>query len=386
MCLSVLCLVFATAMIIGANSTASHVTLAVSLVAFSLFYKSFGIIINFRTLKLVCLGVGVGIFIALFRPLAFVKYNYIIFGFGLVLSIFNFGANKYFSKKGFKILLGSYLFIILACLIFTLTWMNSKTLAEVKTLYVENIELLDASLAITTNKGSVSIENSHGLLEYFVDDVKFELVIDGDKLQFGNSTLNELVVNIGSQDDVTILSLKKSYFGFFKDGNVKYLGVNEMVSQIDYPESFPSSRHIENFGSGRMYIWSRTIPMLKDSLIFGSGADTFLPRFPQNDLVGKINFTDPYLLVDKPHNWYLQMAVFNGLAYMILNILIISITIIRCYKSKISKQLQLPFVLAILNFAIIGFFNDSYIQTTPIYYCILGLLWKIQNDEIKENN
>ena len=45
----------------------------------------------------------------------------------------------------------------------------------------------------------------------------------------------------------------------------------------------------ESFASSRGYIWSRTIPLLKETLFIGTGADTFVIAFPQDDYIGKIN-------------------------------------------------------------------------------------------------
>jgi hypothetical protein len=47
-------------------------------------------------------------------------------------------------------------------------------------------------------------------------------------------------------------------------------------------------------------MWSRTFPLLKNRIIYGSGADTFAIYFPQNDPIGKINnFRKINVYVDK---------------------------------------------------------------------------------------
>jgi O-antigen ligase len=42
----------------------------------------------------------------------------------------------------------------------------------------------------------------------------------------------------------------------------------------------------ETLGSGRGYIWSRTIPLLKETVFLGHGPDTFAIYFPQYDYIG----------------------------------------------------------------------------------------------------
>ena len=70
----------------------------------------------------------------------------------------------------------------------------------------------------------------------------------------------------------------------------------------------------ERFISGRGYIWSRTFPMLKDTIILGHGPDTYAIYFPQYDYASKRTALNSInIIVDKPHNMYLQAAANTGL-------------------------------------------------------------------------
>lgn len=63
----------------------------------------------------------------------------------------------------------------------------------------------------------------------------------------------------------------------------------------------------------RGYIWSRTIPILPDYLVLGAGPDCFLYEFPQDDILGKLYaYGTGSIVVDKPHNLYLQIFVNEG--------------------------------------------------------------------------
>jgi len=66
-------------------------------------------------------------------------------------------------------------------------------------------------------------------------------------------------------------------------------------------------------GSARGYIWSRTIPLLKEDMIIGSGPDTFALEFPQHeyDMKYQLYYTDR-IIVDKSHNLFMQMFVEMG--------------------------------------------------------------------------
>ena len=45
----------------------------------------------------------------------------------------------------------------------------------------------------------------------------------------------------------------------------------------------------EKLFTGRGYIWGRAIPLLKEHILVGSGPDTFVEEFPQQDYVMKAN-------------------------------------------------------------------------------------------------
>ncbi len=62
----------------------------------------------------------------------------------------------------------------------------------------------------------------------------------------------------------------------------------------------------------RGYLWSRTIPLLKKYFFLGSGPDTFIIAFPNDDLVGLYNSGHINEIITKPHCMYLQVGVQTG--------------------------------------------------------------------------
>lgn len=137
------------------------------------------------------------------------------------------------------------------------------------------------------------------------------------------------------------------------------------------------------FGSGRGYIWSRTIPMLKDTLVLGHGADTYCIYFPQEDYVGKYNsgtFSETLnITVDKPHNMYFGAIIGTGgismLALLILWASYIVQSIIIYYKREYKSYLSFVGVgifLGIFGFLVSGLVNDSTVSVMPMFYGLLG--------------
>lgn len=138
---------------------------------------------------------------------------------------------------------------------------------------------------------------------------------------------------------------------------------------------------LEDIGSGRGYLWSRCIPLLKKYLIIGSGPDTFPFVFPQSDYVGKANnCKTPHTLIEKPHNMFLMFGIQTGVISMIAFIvfyLFYMFKSFRIYKqhtlTSFKARMGLACFMASLSFMISGFFNDSSLQTTPVFIILLGL-------------
>jgi len=137
------------------------------------------------------------------------------------------------------------------------------------------------------NAGSVRVEGNefyNGLIFYgnaYEDGSKaFSIDYGGKTLTFTNQT-----------DDGSY-QLKNVYGKF--------------VKEINNAESIGFENH-ETFASRRGFIWSRSIPILKETLIIGAGPDNYIYKFPNDDYVSLANNSYTGEVVTKPHNMYLQI-------------------------------------------------------------------------------
>jgi hypothetical protein len=137
----------------------------------------------------------------------------------------------------------------------------------------------------------------------------------------------------------------------------------------------------ELVGSSRGYIWSRTIPLLKNCLVTGYGADTFVYDFPQTDFLAKYySYSEGFnITVDKPHNLYLQIFVSNGLIALIAFLgicLFYLIDSLRLYALKKEYRIEqiygISVMLAIVGYLAAGMFNDSVVSVAPVFWILLG--------------
>lgn len=150
----------------------------------------------------------------------------------------------------------------------------------------------------------------------------------------------------------------------------------------------------ESLGSGRVYIWSRSIPLLMDTLLIGNGADTYPLYFPQTDYIGKFKGFGDYkklseTIVDKPHNLYLQMGINTGvislLIYLGINFLLI-FDLFQLIKNGFHLEKAISFIAIITGYGITMLFNDSAVVVSTIYWVIIGLSMVLVGLDHKKNS
>jgi len=173
------------------------------------------------------------------------------------------------------------------------------------------------------------------------------------------------------------------YFPITEHGILYRNGFGNFVDLYDVPST--GFEDNQRFGSGRGYIWSRSIPMMKETVLIGHGADTFAIHFPHNDYVGKYNsgtFTrNINIIVDKPHNMYMGAWIGTGGISVIAFLSLVGIYLfqsIKLYgKSSFADNDFLTFVgsgitLGIFGFLVAGLVNDSSVSVMPMFYGLLG--------------
>lgn len=247
----------------------------------------------------------------------------------------------------------------------------------------------DVQVILQNETLKISYENSN----YVFRNSKDEIInfVKGDKLY---TTTDDLFKNItlrygkfapgSTRNDGLLLNIDGSPVFMFllkSDDTLHLVNANSKKDvDIVYPETF-GFKGKEKLGSMRGYIWSRSIPMLKNNLILGSGPDTFVFRFPQNDLIGLYYaYGTPNTIVDKPHNLYLQIALNEGIIALIAFLGIMIIYIIDSIKLyALKKDYNKPQILGsltclgVIGYLFAGIFNDSVVSVAPIFWIVLGV-------------
>lgn len=243
-----------------------------------------------------------------------------------------------------------------------------------ETLRIECGKEADGRLSlILTDKDGKKVETEAGEAGglRLLDD-RFPFTIS----QIDSNNIPHFAVTIDGTD--WIFSNQTGYKGYF------YLNRYGKYTKIENVKPVLFTDRYRHMFSGRGYIWGRSIPLLKDSVIIGSGPDTFTFSFPQRDYVGAKRAAMSGAVVSKPHNMYLQIGIQNGcialLAFLALYV-IYAVRSLKLYwkmqeRSGLSRM-GAGFFAGVTGYMLVGIVNDSMIVTAPLFWVLLGMGWAV---------
>lgn len=244
------------------------------------------------------------------------------------------------------------------------------------------------NITATDSKGkSLDFEMTEQMPTCKIDDARFKsLLIRPAQDETGNK--NYYIITTDGNEWPFLLTAGGPRFinGFGKEVEIK------KVPAIGWKDN-------QGFGSGRGYIWSRTIPMMKDTLIIGHGADTFCLYYPQYDYAGKYSSPNYRLnkdiIIDKPHNMYFDAGIGTGVLSLLALLVLWGIYIVQSFRVYTRRSFDsfITFIGAGIFFGICGFLasglvNDSSVSVMPLFYGLLGtgisINLLLSNQPIKE--
>jgi hypothetical protein len=273
-------------------------------------------------------------------------------------------------------------------------------------IHFKDVSLFGDSATIRTNKWTLNIKNDNSGFT-FSNELGYPVAIQKDhelqKLYFKTAPYSGITGHLRENEQFQwlMLNIEGKDIEFVKyEGKLQVVGYNGLVTDIEYPETL-GFKGRESFASGRGYIWSRALPLLKKAVFLGFGPDTFTYIFPQNDIAGKLNYGAIWVIISKPHNWYLQIALGSGilsLAFLICFIVWFIVNSLkflhRASKGGDEERREMIIICAILSavigYLITGVFNDSVVAVSPIFWMTLGFGTRMlvnagANVEIKYN-
>lgn len=253
---------------------------------------------------------------------------------------------------------------------------------------ITNIEVSGNKVVLYSENSQIRCElNNEGKLVFTDSDGEVIYVsVENNVLTFPDEYMNitagvennSVWFDLGYKGKVYFLVKDNNFYPRTIDGSV----VND-ISGSGYSGKF------DNMFTGRGYIWRNSLPVLKNTMVFGHGAGTYEMYFKQFDYVGLLNSQGNVdLIVDKPHNWYLQMACNEGAFAMIAVVaLIVGIFIENVKALTIMRRfnvLIIPSIISLFIFAGFSFLTDSYVTVSSMLWVIIGGMACVNYRKAKE--
>ncbi|MCX7842792.1 MAG: O-antigen ligase family protein [Clostridia bacterium] len=264
----------------------------------------------------------------------------------------------------------------------------NKSVGETRnTAPIRDIVLENGDAKVVTDAGSLKISLKDSKLSFLNEN--------NEQMAFAQTKENDKIVY--SFQDEKYSDFKFTYIAeaymlqMNKGGTIVRFGLTEKgIVFINKDGAFVAPTEIrkidikgkEAVASGRLFIWSRSIPLLLDTLFIGKGPDTYAIYFPQNDFVGKIlGLGNQNILVDKPHNIYLQMGINTGVISLLAFLVLIGMYFVSCFKLYFRKDTQEGLLntigsaafAGVAGYLAAGVFNDSIVSVAPLFWALLGL-------------
>lgn len=241
-----------------------------------------------------------------------------------------------------------------------------------------NNEILRVSMVISDNMIEfVVLDDDYNTIETTLDGATYQYHLSDDR--FSNIYISPIIFDDALSFTVNIDGLDWYFTNQVEDNTYYYINAyGKYIKPINAQKALPSK--FDTLATSRGYIWSCSIPLLKDTLLFGTGADTFIFYYPHNDVVGLTNAGFNNQLLTKPHCLYLQIGIQTGVVSLLALLLFYMMYFISCFKLYFTGSLKDPYVQAGIalfigttSYMFSGLTNDSMITVAPTFWVIIGL-------------
>lgn len=251
---------------------------------------------------------------------------------------------------------------------------------------IKDLKLNSQNIKIITDTEGLSISMVGDNIA-FKDNENKDININMDQ-KTGQVTINDprykqYKVLYGNYNKMPVLQIQRKNLtltiGIQKDG-FKLLNSKGNLVDLTPVKTFGFEGK-ENFASSRGYIWSRSLPLLKNTIFAGYGPDTFAIYFPQHDVFGKLKaYGTTTITVDKPHDLYLNTALSTGVISLIAMLALFIGYIVMSFKTYFNVSeynfyhyAGIGILAAVCGYLVAGIFNDSVISVAPVFWILLGV-------------
>ena len=187
-------------------------------------------------------------------------------------------------------------------------------------------------------------------------------ILAGENAKVWDETFGFFISSNPYKEEATVLN--KNLFDLEK----AYASDNS----FELPEVAPSG---VGAGSGRVYIWTYIMDLVKERPILGYGLDTLIYNFPHYNKDARANLETETAIVDKPHNMYIGVLYGTGIVGFIAFLAIVVFIVLNSLKVIINGRNKLVILaLAVLAFLLQAVFNDTLPGTAASMMVIMGVI------------
>lgn len=213
------------------------------------------------------------------------------------------------------------------------------------------------------------------------NEITYDLSTDGQFITIKDESFNALKFYVLNYDGTIVFGIDVDdstwYFTNQTDGTYYYCNVYGKLLKLNQQEEF---KNYWSIGSGRGYIWDRTLPIIKEHWLLGTGPDTYAMYFPNTEYLNLYHSGFQGEVITKPHSIYLQIAAQTGIPSLLAFIsfyLIYLVSSIRLFIKKIINTYEVQIGIAILagttGYMVACLANDSTVAVAPLFWTLIGI-------------
>ena len=314
-----------------------------------------------------------------------------------------------FAKKRWKrmlVILGIYAAVFVFCNVYQIYVLKTGSVAEkageaaTKIKDGENYKLTDITLndddfVITYDGHKLSVKYLHNdentyyleLTDENGQNVAYGINADNSGYDIEDERFSDIhfIVTTNADNEVgfSVRAENLDMFIMYSEQDQTYYYINAYGGQckLESGEKWDCPLfHMFGGLSGRGYIWSKSLPILKKTLLIGSGPDTFAFMYPQLDYVDEMQNGRGHDILTKPHDMYIQMGVQTGvlglLAFLTFYLIyfVRSVMIYRKMEYDTwAKRFGIAIFIGSISFMMAGVLHDSTCGVSVVYWTLLGI-------------
>lgn len=142
----------------------------------------------------------------------------------------------------------------------------------------------------------------------------------------------------------------------------------------DIGEVVSGGENLEKAGSYRMFIWIRSLELVKDNPLWGVGLEQLGYAFIDNYSEDMVQYWGRVMFVDRAHNEYLHIAVSTGIPSLLVYLAFLFMVLRDGWRNWRKDEMLLPVYAAVVGYLVQAFFNISVVSVAYLFWIYMGFL------------